>query len=111
MDGNDEDRILAVEQRGTVRYLTLDRPDVLNARLFSDDDEITRVAGEVEGRGRRSLAVSTDDEAVHRSLEAVVGAEVTPLCFTRTAKHCRGRWSSRQAWASTNRFTKRPIEQ
>jgi NAD(P)-dependent dehydrogenase (short-subunit alcohol dehydrogenase family) len=75
VDGNDEDRVLAVEQRGTVRYLTLDRPDVLNARLLSDDDEITRVAGEVEGRGRRSLAVPTDitdEEAVERLIGRTV---------------------------------------
>jgi enoyl-CoA hydratase len=71
MDGNDEDRVLAVEQRGTVRYLTLDRPDVLNAlnaRVFSElEAQISAVAADpgiravvIAGAGDRAFSAGAD---------------------------------------------------
>lgn len=68
MDGNDEDRVLAVEQRATVRYLTLDRPDVLNARVFSElEAQISAVAADpgiravvIAGAGDRAFSSGAD---------------------------------------------------
>jgi enoyl-CoA hydratase len=71
MDGNDEDRVLAVEQRGTVRYLTLDRPDVLNAlnaQVFSElEAQISAVAADpgiravvIAGAGDRAFSAGAD---------------------------------------------------
>jgi NAD(P)-dependent dehydrogenase (short-subunit alcohol dehydrogenase family) len=71
MDGNDEDRVLAVEQRATVRYLTLDCPDVLNAlnaRGFSElEAQISAVAADpgiravvIAGAGDRAFSAGAD---------------------------------------------------
>jgi hypothetical protein len=83
-----------------VRYLTLDRPDVLNARVFSElEAQISAVAA---GLILKSVGAKAGLDAglAHETTLAAARAS-----RTGTAKHCRGRWSSRQAWASTNRFT------
>jgi enoyl-CoA hydratase/carnithine racemase len=71
MDGNGEDRVLAVEQRATVLYLTLDRPEVLNAlnaRVFSElETQISAVAADpgiravvIAGAGDRAFSAGAD---------------------------------------------------
>src|SRR5918999_4666914 len=72
MDGNGEDRVLAVEQRGAVLYLTLDRPEVLNAlnaRVFSElEAQISAVAADpgiravvIAGAGDRAFSAGAAD--------------------------------------------------
>jgi enoyl-CoA hydratase/carnithine racemase len=87
VDGKDEDRVLAVEQRGTVRYRTLDRPDVLNAlnaRVFSElEAQISAVAADpgiradvIADAGDRAFSAGADlDELT--GLDAGLAHETT----------------------------------
>lgn len=71
MDKQREDQVLTVEQRGAVRYLTLNRPHVLNAlnaAIFAAlEEEMTSIASDygtravvISGAGERAFSAGAD---------------------------------------------------